>query len=261
MKKIFTSVLFLTFAASVMAQENLVQNSTFEEWNDENGRPENWLLYDGTATRIEGTSAGTYGTSWSQTGKDNSALLQYVNGLTENTKYTVSYDYKVTNVNSDNSFRHWLRWQNADRKYLSTDSYLDDDYEDMQFGGDNSVYMENSTEWKHVSMEITTPETAVSLYLAFRCYGGSTVAIANPMMVEGSGSGLSDAQAEKTGIYSANGNVYVLSNGVGTVEVYNLLGQLVRTEQVVDGCNELSGLNAGQVYVVRYGDKAQKVVL
>ena len=110
-------------------------------------------------------------------------------------------------------------------------------------------------------MSVTSPVNTTSMQMAFRTYKGATVAIANPMMVQGTGSGLSDAQAEKTGIYSANGNVYVLSNGVGEVEVYNLLGQLVRTEQVVDGCNELSGLNAGQVYVVRYGDKAQKVVL
>ena len=261
MKKIFTSIAFgaiaLMCASSAMAQENLVQNPTFEEWNDQYGRPENWLLYDGEATRVEGTSADTYAVQWLQTGTSKASILQYVNGLTENTKYTVSFDYKLATVNSENSFRNWFRWQDGDRETINKENYVGDDLSVMQPSG----YLENSTEWKHMTITVTTPPTGASLEMGFRVYGGSVAQMANPMMVEGSGSGLSDAQAEKTGIYSANGNVYVLSNGVGMVEVYNLLGQLVRTEQVVDGCNELSGLNAGQVYVVRYGDKAQKVVL
>lgn len=261
MKKIFTSVLFLTFAAaSVMAQENLLKNPTFNDgWNDKYDCPNNWSCYDGTFSVVEGTSADSYALQIVGDSKDGANVMQYVNGLSEGMVFTLSYDYKVTNAAKEDAYRHWFRWQ----RYVSSEDKnwvnpLDEDLLKMQ---DNGSWMENVSDWKHVSITVTAPATTTTLCYEFRVYGASTVQIANPMMVEGSGSGLSDAQAEKTGIYSANGNVYVLSNGVGMVEVYNLLGQLVRTEQVVDGCNELSGLNAGQVYVVRYGDKAQKVVL
>lgn len=262
MKKIFTlmTVAFAAVAASpVLAQENLLQNPTFEEWNTQYDRPEGWLAYDGVFSQVEGTTPDTYAVQWYQTGEDNASIIQYVNGLSELTEYTISFDYKITEIASENSFRNWFRWQNADRKYISNDNYTGSDLSVMQPDG----FLENSSEWRHVTMTVTTPATAASLNCGFRVYGGSTAALANPIMVEGNGggSGLTDAQAAKTGIYSANGSVYVLSDGVGTVEVYNLLGQLVRTEQVSDGCNELTGLDKGQVYVVRYGEKAQKVIL
>lgn len=255
MKKIFTSIMFLAFAAaSVVAQENLLKNPTFVEWNDKYDSPASWTCYNATCTLVDGPQVDQTAVQLVPTGNDRVDLYQYVNSLSEGTAYTVSFDYKV--LAAGNGFRPWFRWQNYDGQEGSWVDPLEEDMAFMQ--GD---YLENASEWTHVSGTITAPATTNAMQYAFRGYRGNEVVIANPIMVKGTGLGISDAQAAATGIYSANGSVYVLSDGVGTVEVYNLLGQLVRTEQVVDGCNELSGLAQGQVYVVRYGEKAQKVVL
>lgn len=264
MKKIFT-LMTVAFAAvtTAFAQQNLVSNPSFE-WDG--NYPADWYLNDVDGEQVEGPTAGSTALQFvpqatvNDKGEinDSGEINQYVNGLSEGQTYTISFDYKVVNYTKDNSFRNWFRWQryasSSDKEWLDP---VGSDGDMMKPG----TFLANNSEWTHVTMTVTSPATTTSMQFALRAYGGATVAVANPMMVEGTGSGLSDAQAAKTGIYSANGSVYVLSDGVGTVEVYNLLGQLVRTEQVSDGCNELTGLDKGQVYVVRYGEKAQKVIL
>lgn len=255
MKKIFT-LMTVAFAAvtTAFAQQNLVSNPSFE-WDG--NYPADWYLNDVDAEQVEGPTAGSTALQFVPQ-ESSGEINQYVNGLSENQTYTISYDYKVISYTQDNAFRNWFRWQryasSSDKEWLDP---VGSDGDMMKPG----TYLANNSEWTHVTMTVTSPATTTSMQFALRAYGGATVAVANPMMVEGTGSGLSDAQAAKTGIYSANGSVYVLSDGVGTVEVYNLLGQLVRAEQVSDGCNELTGLDKGQVYVVRYGEKAQKVIL
>lgn len=255
MKKIFT-LMTVAFAAvtTAFAQQNLVSNPSFE-WDG--NYPADWYLNDVDAEQVEGPTASSTALQFVPQ-ESSGEINQYVNGLSENQTYTISYDYKVISYTQDNAFRNWFRWQryasSSDKEWLDP---VGSDGDMMKPG----TYLANNSEWTHVTMTVTSPATTTSMQFALRVYGGATVAVANPMMVEGTGSGLSDSQAAKTGIYSANGSVYVLSDGVGTVEVYNLLGQLVRAEQVSDGCNELTGLDKGQVYVVRYGEKAQKVIL
>ena len=83
MKKIFTSVLFLTFAAaSVMAQENLLKNPTFNDgWNDKYDCPNNWSCYDGTLSVVEWTSDDSYAIEIVGECIQAANVMRYVNGL------------------------------------------------------------------------------------------------------------------------------------------------------------------------------------
>lgn len=62
-------------------------------------------------------------------------------------------------------------------------------------------------------------------------------------------------------VVSAGGNLVVNSDQAGTIEVYNTFGQKVRAVVVKEGYNEVTGLPAGQVYIVRFAGQTHKVVL
>lgn len=62
-------------------------------------------------------------------------------------------------------------------------------------------------------------------------------------------------------IYANGGKVVVDASQDGMIEVYNVVGQKVRIQQGVEGNNEVGGLNRGQVYIVKFAGKTQKVIL
>ena len=47
----------------------------------------------------------------------------------------------------------------------------------------------------------------------------------------------------------------------GTIEVYNTFGQIVKSVTVGEGYHEVTGLPAGQVYIVKFAGQTHKVVL
>lgn len=71
---------------------------------------------------------------------------------------------------------------------------------------------------------------------------------------------ISAVEAANT-IISVNGNLVVNAQESGMVEVYNMVGQKVKTVSAKEGYNEVTGLSAGQVYVIKFAGKTHKVVL
>lgn len=265
MKKIFTLIMFAAVAfSSVVAQNaNLLKNPGFTgEWNDKYGQPEGWTCYrnGGSSELLENTpSEGVNAVQLIAADKETVNFGQYVNTIEVGKKYVISYDYKVVNA-TGNTCRLWARWQhyvsNSEKNWVDPTA---EDKEKMQMSG----YLDaGNNEWQHVSYEVTAhDESITTLHYEFRVYGGATVQFANPYLGLADGTGLTDANAAKTGIYAYDGTVVVLANESGVAEVYNLLGEKVKSVMVEEGSNEISDLARGQVYVVRYGNKVQKVIL
>lgn len=265
MKKIFTLIMFAALTAgSAMAQENLLKNASFTgEWDTTyGGQPESWSCYlnGGESALIENTpEEGVNAVEMNAIGDDNINISQYVNGIEVGKDYTISFDYKVVSATA-NTCRFWGRWQRyvsaSDKNWINPS---DEDKENMQMGG----YLDaNNNEWKHVSFNVTAHDPNITtLCYEFRVYRGAKVQLANPFFALADATGLTDANAAKTGIYAYDGTVVVLANESGVAEVYNLLGEKVKSVMVEEGSNEISDLARGQVYVVRYGNKVQKVIL
>lgn len=62
-------------------------------------------------------------------------------------------------------------------------------------------------------------------------------------------------------VFVREGNVYVNTNAATTINVYNVLGGLVKTINANEGMNTIEGLNRGQMYIIRTGAENVKVVL
>lgn len=65
---------------------------------------------------------------------------------------------------------------------------------------------------------------------------------------------------EQTGMYTANGLLFVEATKEEEISVYDLSGRMVANLKLQVGTNEISGLNKG-MYLVRRADKTTKVVL
>lgn len=62
-------------------------------------------------------------------------------------------------------------------------------------------------------------------------------------------------------VYTRDGSIYVNANTASTINVYNVLGGLVRTINANEGLNTINGLSKGQMYIIRAGAENVKVVL
>lgn len=254
MKKIFTLIMFAALTAGSAMAQNMVSNPTFS-LNDE-GYIDGWYVYDGEAVAAQGpNNEAAIEVNATKTTK----VQQYINDVEPMKDYVISFDYKVVSATA-NTCRFWGRWQ----RYVSSSDkdWVDPsekDKENMQMSG----YLDmNNNEWKHISFTVTAHDASINtLEYGFRTYGGADVIWANPYFAPADGTGLTDANAAKTGIYAYDGTVVVLANESGVAEVYNLLGEKVKSVMVEEGSNEISDLARGQVYVVRYGNKVQKVIL
>lgn len=250
-------VAVLLVSGTALAQ-NLVKNPGFEEWKD--GKPVSWSSYEGTICTQETTDVkeGTSAARISQEDKDAAKVGQYVNGLEEGQKYTISYQYKVLSTNKANtSLRAWLRWQHyEDGKGTWVNPINDAEKNLMQ----NDYAPDNLGEWSNFSITVTAPATTTSIHVDLRVYNGAVVLVDNVSVVKAGESSISKTESANR-IYGSNGVVTVKAEKVGIAEVYNLLGQKITSFQVKEGDNTLNGLSKGQIYMVKFAGKTQKVVL
>jgi hypothetical protein len=76
-----------------------------------------------------------------------------------------------------------------------------------------------------------------------------------------SGLGIHATTPDEIHVFALNGEIHVRGLHTKTpVQVFNLRGQLLR-EQIIDGTRPISGFPAGNIYIVKIGNKHYKVVL
>ena len=137
---------------------------------------------------------------------------------------------------------------------------VSDNAEFVQVGDEISVAKSNLPIVTHILPEECNNQATVELRWRLKSiYEGSTfpdyitklgwtaTVISSP---NGETTGLTADVSEKEIIYAANGNIYinnVLSKRV--IDIYNILGQRVRSIELKDGNNTISGLSKG-IYIV-----------
>jgi hypothetical protein len=62
-------------------------------------------------------------------------------------------------------------------------------------------------------------------------------------------------------VFTMGGNLYVQATEQTNINIYNVMGALVRTVRLEQGLNTIEGLSQGQVYVVKTSSEVIKVVL
>jgi hypothetical protein len=67
--------------------------------------------------------------------------------------------------------------------------------------------------------------------------------------------------AHKNMVFTMGGNLYVQAAEQTSINIYNVMGALVRTVRLEQGLNTIEGLSQGQVYVVKTDSEVVKVVL
>lgn len=248
-------MLAILFTGGTAIAQNLVKNPSFEEWAD--GKPVAWSVYDGTCVQettdvMDASSAARMSM--------NVKVGQYVNGISENAQYTITMDYKIVNAGDKpgQAFRPWLRWQ----RYVSSSdkNWVDpiNDAEKQKMQGD--YVADNTGNWSKYSLTVTAPATTTTIHVDLRAYNNSEVIVDNVSVVKAGGSSI--ANLEKANRIYANGGVVTINTeNNGIAEVYNLLGQRVMNFQIKAGDNNLNGLAKGQIYMVKFAGKTQKVVL
>jgi hypothetical protein len=66
---------------------------------------------------------------------------------------------------------------------------------------------------------------------------------------------------QKNVVFTMGGNLYVQATEQTNINIYNVMGALVRTVRLEQGLNTIEGLSQGQIYVVKIDSEAIKVVL
>ncbi|HQM93636.1 MAG TPA: hypothetical protein PKZ18_07050, partial [Bacteroidales bacterium] len=66
---------------------------------------------------------------------------------------------------------------------------------------------------------------------------------------------------QKNVVFTMGGNLYVQATEQTNINIYNVMGALVRTVRLEQGLNTIEGLTQGQIYVVKIDSEAIKVVL
>lgn len=62
-------------------------------------------------------------------------------------------------------------------------------------------------------------------------------------------------------VFTKNGTIYIQTDNTQTVEIYNVLGKLIRCIKVNKGVNAIDGLNMRQIYLVKTNNDVVKVIL
>ena len=245
----------ILFIGGTAIAQNLVKNPSFEEWTE--GKPTSWSVFDGTCTQetsdvMDATSAARMSM--------NVKVRQYVNGIAENEQYTITMDYKVVNAGDKpgQAFRPWLRWQHyvssSDKNWVNPIN----DTEKQKMQGDYAP--DNTGNWSKYSLTVTAPATTTTIHVDLRLYNNAEVIVDNVSVVKAGSSNIANIEKANR-IYAHGGVVTVKAENNGIAEVYNLLGQRIMTFQIKAGDNNLNGLAKGQIYMVKFAGKTQKIVL
>lgn len=74
------------------------------------------------------------------------------------------------------------------------------------------------------------------------------------------GAGIKGQDKTINAVYTSGNSLFVKSAAAGRVVVYDMLGKVVRSSEVLKGTNEITGLNRG-IYIVRIGNENIKAIL
>lgn len=143
---------------------NMVNNSSFENWNDDTEAtpvdPVGFYKHE-SVERSSDSHSGDYSIKVIATSTRD--LAQTVNEITAGATYRVSINYKLE-ANTGNGVRLWSTWKDASSTNLAS--------LDLQPSGYlNTV----SSEWATFSVDAVAPENATKMNFEVRAYNGATV--------------------------------------------------------------------------------------
>ena len=143
---------------------NMVNNSSFENWNDDTEAtpvdPVGFYKHE-SVERSSDSHSGDYSIKVIATSTRD--LAQTVNEITAGATYRVSINYKLE-ANTGNGVRLWSTWKDASNGNL--------DSGDIQTSGYFSTV---SSEWATFSVDAVAPENATKMNFEVRAYSGATV--------------------------------------------------------------------------------------
>ena len=143
---------------------NMVNNSSFENWNDDTEAtpvdPVGFYKHE-SVERSSDSHSGDYSIKVIATSTRD--LAQTVNEITAGATYRVSINYKLE-ANTGNGVRLWSTWKDASNGNL--------DSGDIQTNG---YFNTVSNEWATFSVDAVAPENATKMNFEVRAYNGATV--------------------------------------------------------------------------------------
>jgi hypothetical protein len=161
MKRVILFVLFICHATVFYAQ-NLVNNPGFETWSKIN-KPSGWLQAESCLKDSVIIFAGNYSCSHICQGSSSICLGQTIPVVAGN-EYQFSLSFRTSESTTGNGARIWCYWKDGSGNNISdplTDNILRP-----------SKYMKSES-WKDMSIDISAPLNAASIYLEVRTYPGS----------------------------------------------------------------------------------------
>lgn len=251
MRKIYSLVVVIA-TLSVSAQ-NLVKNSSFEEWKD-NGKLVDWYTPKEIAQETAKVNSGNYSVAVKSPEKNAASLgakdIEVVAGKT----YVYSGWYLQETDNT--SVKYWGQWR--------TESALIDN-KDLQ----SPQYISGaSSEWKQFRVEAVAPEGSEKARLSFRVYTakgkneGSLVYVDDIMFCEKESLSVVDVA-----IFDKQVKMNTLVNDVlvlqlpskSTVNIYSVDGKLLSSNRVSNGGSvDFRSFGAG-TYLVTVEDGQNKI--
>lgn len=248
MKKIFTILGVVSFAAFATAQVNLVPNPGFESWAD--GKPTEWFIPAGV-TMVQSTTAhsGTYSAGLPSPATGNRTISP-----TTDIPVTQGKTYVFSGWYLDNSstarFRYWGQFRTAT---------ADTGANNLQ-GADYSV---DSPEWKFFTAEAQPNATATVLRAGLRVYpenntGDGVILFDDIMVYDKATMAVSDVSAfeKQVKMNTVVGNeLRLILPGKATVNIYSADGRLVSSDRVDNGqaINTSSMVKGNYIVVVDNG--------
>lgn len=256
MKKIFTILGVVSFAAFATAQVNLVPNPGFESWAD--GKPTDWFIPAGV-TMVQSTTAhsGTY-----SAGLPSPATSNRTMSPTTDIPVTAGKTYVFTGWYLDNTptarFRYWGQFRTAPGT-AGTDTGANN----LQ-GADYSV---DSPEWKFFTAEAQPNATATVLRAGLRVYpennsGDGVILFDDIMVYDKASMAVTDVSAfdKSVKMNTVVGNeLRLILPGKATVNIYSADGRLVSSNRVDNGQAINTSSMAKGNYIVTVDNGSAKV--
>jgi len=166
MKKIYLLMTVLVFAIpfSIFAQENMVYNPGFEEWDDPS-TPTGWDKYDNIAQESTNVHSGTFSAAQTAPNSSSKKLRQNIPGVVPGMEYTVSFWLLDNDQNA--KCRIYSYFLTADGTRIEDDSANFDKIRP-------NVYIPENSEWQQYVVQVVAPENAAKFRFEVRSYKGES---------------------------------------------------------------------------------------
>lgn len=270
--KLFISgaMLLMVVSLSLQAQTNLVTNGNFEQV-DANGKPTGW---GDTYSKAAGVTAkyDTIDAADFKEGKQSGFFtcnptlnLEYeyprlyaynrVKDLPANKAYDISFWYKSGDMLNKTGDAPALRLSSS--RFYNTSNTVENS---TKFSAPLDILV---GEWLYGEVKgIQSPAVITDFILGFFS-ANNAYWLDDVQMVESTGTGINDIKANtKLPVYVSEGVLYVGNTTVGDiVTIYSVAGQMLKSEKAENTTTKISGLAPRQVYLVKCGARAAKVIL